>query len=315
MSKKTQIQTIHAGAGRGARLMLPPVRDFNLQSERFFMKPLYVDPIPGRADEVADEASRLGVFSTALEAKVEDSLMESRAEDSSAVVLQIDRPTAVAKAITCAAEYEKPVLQYMLLRVPDGNLYGIRMAFQSNENAEMKKAVKFYERLAEVTARSGHSMIVGEEGRSEHLIMEPSYRAWFGNHMKETLPKIVTGLEPDSHPIEMTPDGRRTLWVTIHDSGSSWSDPRGLAFELAERPSMPLIRGQEFMIAELGPKGLRLHQGSIRRIDGKLAIHGTSVVTEQTMREAEALRRETELALQRAVRQTISLSQPAFTTD
>jgi hypothetical protein len=118
----------------------------------------------------------------------------------------------------------------------------------------------------------------------------------------------------------VTTDGRKTMSLMLRDSSGGWSDPTDLARAIVEHPSMPVTRGKDFAVGEIGPDGVRVHVLRVRATDGKPAINASAVVSPDAYRAAdaerrEAIRRELAEAVARAERQTVTRTRPIFTTD
>lgn len=323
-TERTTILVRNAGAGRGARLMQTAVADWNGVSSRAEIQLQYADPVPQRAMTLVHEARTRGITAQAIESKIEDVLMTEGDAETAPVLLNIDRPQAIGVALSAAATRPRPILGYLLMRMPAGELFGLRFVVQAGDATSKRQGAEFFGKLAQVTARAGSSYVVGAEGRSEHLAIEPVYRDWFGRHMQENVGKIVAGLEPDANPFELTPDGRTTLPLQIVSGSNIWRDPIELARSVAASPTTPLVRGEDFVVGEVGPDGIRLHQVRLRMTDGRLALRGTAVFDLASM-EAAAIERERlvieqrarELAevIARASRETLLRTRPVFTTD
>jgi hypothetical protein len=288
--------------------MLAAIREYNEQSDRFVVRPRYVDPVPGRARRLATQAQALGVPAQAYEAPIEEFLGTATATRPSALILNLDRPAALARTIRISMDTSTPVLGYLLIRMPHGDLYGLRMAVQGDERARKGEAVLFFEQLSGVVARSGSSAVVGMNGRPEHLAAEPRYRTWFAEHMQSNVGKLVAGLEPESSPLELTRDAERTLTLMLRDHRNGWSAPGVLARAVVAEPETPIVPGEEFAVGEIGPDGIRFHPVRVRKLDGEVAVRGASRYDPEAIADAEAARRASE-------RDALSRSRPAFTTD
>lgn len=313
-----RVEVLTAGANRGARLMQPAIAAFNRVSTRFALTPLYVDPVPERAMSLAREGVARGVASRAIEARIEE-VLPRRDEDTFPLIVSVDNAAAVASALEAAGD-ERPVLIYFLVRMPNDELLGIRGVLQEGDGESRELGARFFRKLAEVTARSGAAAVVGNQGRPEHLALEPAYRAWFAAHMHANMTKLVARTQPESDPFEVTMDGRKTMSLMLKDSRGGWTDPSELARAVVEHPSMPITRGRDFVVGEIGPDGVRLHVLRVRATDGKPAINASAIVSPDAYRAAdaerrEAIRRELAAALARAERQTVTRTRPVFTTD
>ena len=290
---------------RGARLMLPAIKKFNRLSRRFHVVPYYVDPVPGRAESLAAKAIGWRVTAQHQEGRIEEVLLRST-PDSFPSVLHLDRPKAASSAMRAAQRAMRPILAYMLVRTPQEELIGIRIVIGADETAEMQTAAQFFDRLGDLTVRSGATSVVGRGGRVDHRAIEPVYRQWFAHHMGSNLAKLVAGLEPESDPIEVTYDGRTSLPFLIIENNDDWMDPSALAKMVLSEPGTPILRGKDFAVGELGSGGIRIHRVRLR-LDGKPALQAQSIIDATTLSE--------ELARERARRRTISRTQPVMTTD
>ncbi len=317
--KRTKVEVLTAGANRGARLMQPAFEAFNRASNRFTLATVYADPVPERASSLVIEAERRGIPARGVEARVEE-VLPSREFKHLPLILSVDNPETIAKALETAILAERPILIYFLIRLPNDELLGVRAVLQEGDEERQQLAARFFRRLAQVTARSGAAAVLGAEGRPEHLALEAAYRQWFADHMNANLTKIVAKIRPESDPFEVTTDGQTTMPLLMRESPEGWRDPSVLAREIVEQPTDPITRGHDFTVGEIGPDGIRFHVARMRALDGKPAIHSAAVVDPKTYEAADAERqervqREAQEALQRAERQTVSRTQPVFTTD
>jgi len=265
------IRVINGGAHRGATLNLPHFGEFNRNSTTYQVQPHYIDPVPGRAAALAERATSMGIPAAWMEGRVEQCLPELRQhQPTTPLLLNIDRPRELATAIRQSRGL--PVLAYMMMRTPNGELLGIRVVIEAGDDEGRERTAAFFDQLGEVTARRGHNAIFGERGEASHLANEPLYRAWFAKHAEENLPKVIAGLEPDSALIEVTRDGTTAMPMLVHDSRQTgWAEPMDLAREVTESGA-PLLRGEDFVVAEQGPDGVRLHQARVRKTDKALAV-------------------------------------------
>src|SRR5947207_2516534 len=246
-----RVEVLTAGANRGARLMQPAIGAFNRASTRFALTPVYVDPVPERAAQLAREGTLRGIASQSIEARIEE-VLPARREDNFPLIVSVDNPQAVASALESASDASRPVLIYLLVRMPNQELLGIRAVLQEGDVESRRLGARFFRKLGEVTARSGASAVVGAQGRPEHLALEPAYRAWFAEHMNANMTKLVAHTQPESDPFEVTTDGRKTMSLMLKDSTGGWTDPTDLARAIVEHPTMPITRGRDFMVGEIG---------------------------------------------------------------
>jgi hypothetical protein len=307
------------GANRGALQMQRAFQEFNRASNRFTLSPIYADPVPERAALLVREAAKRGVPARAIEARVEE-VLPSREFKHLPLILSVDNAEAIASALESVVLAERPVLIYFLIRLPNEELLGFRAVLQHGDEEHLKVGVRFFRKLAHVTARSGAAAVLGAEGRPEHLALEMAYRRWFADHMNANLTKIVAKIRPDSDPFEITTDGQTTMSLLMRESPNGWADPSVLAREVIESPAAAIARGRDFGVAEIGPDGVRLHIARVRALDGKPAIQAAAVVDPSAYNAAdverrERARRELQQSIERAERHTMSRTRPVFTTD
>jgi hypothetical protein len=314
---RSPVEVTVGGANRGARTMQRAIADFNRTSARFALAPTYVDPVPERALALVREGATRGIRARAVEARIEEVLSDDN-QPRSPLIVSVDNPHAVASALERAEG--RPILVYLLVRMPSQELMGIRVVIRSGDDQERALAARFFRALGKVTARSGASVVIGVNGRPEHVALEPAYRAWFAEHMQSNMTKLVANIAPENDPLEVTFDGRKTMSLMVKESGATWSDPSELARAVVEHPLMPITRGRDFAIGELGPDGVRMHVLRVRATDGKPAIKARAVVTPEAYRaadveEREAIRRELAAAMGRAALATLGVTLAIFTTD
>lgn len=314
-----KIEVITAGANRGARMMQPAIEVFNQASERFTLAPVYVDPVPQRANQLVRSAHARGIPATGIEGRLDEVLSEGRL-NTRPLIISVDNAASIASALETIDLKIRPVLIYFLVRMPNDQLLGIRAVLQRGDEDLERLAAEFFKSLAFVTARSGASAVLGAEGRPAHIQLEAVYRNWFATHMHANVPKIIAGTRPESDPIEVTLDGNTTMTLMLQDATAGWSDPSTLARRVVAEPASPISRGRDFAVAEIGRDGIRLHVVRLRATDGKPAIGAAAVVDADAYRAADAERRERarrELlaAVERAERETLSRRRPVFTTD
>lgn len=315
MASAKEQYVMSGGAGRGSVLMMPTYQDWNQRSDRFQLRVHYVDPIPGRAEAVARAASSDGVPASFEEGRIEDVMVQEQ-EHEAMVVLHLDQSKAIAKVLQAEQERPDATLGYLLMRTPKGELAGIELALQPSDRTAKATCARFFDHLARFTARSGSDAVIGEQGLVEHRMAEPVFRAHFARHFRANMPKLAAGIEPESYPLEITWDGRRGQPFLVLFP-KEWSDPIDVANHVVESPEIPLIRGGEFTIAECGPDGIRLHQVRRRVFDDRISVQGAVLVNDEEYDIAakERARREARAALERAQRQTISRTQPVWTSD
>jgi hypothetical protein len=326
---------IDAGTNRGGRGLLPHVAQLQRESDVIDVELIGVDPVPGRANRFITDAAQFGLHGQAREAKIEDVINEGVPEGAP-VILNMDTPAAHAHALYQLADRKIPVLGALYAASPvDGQLHGFRYVFGAEEHEEKREVAGMFRSLHAFAARGGRERVWGEQGRPEHLPLEPVYRDWTGRFVRENLAKTAIGLSSNNHYIEMTRDGRRTLPIIIRESPNGWASPFALATEVLGNPPAPILRGDDFAIAELGHNGARFHFARLGKTDGRLRVNGYAGFDRDTLdaaeREARAQQvqhtqslqradrerqqREVAEAVRRAEQKTITRRRPLFFTD
>jgi hypothetical protein len=314
---KRVVTVLNGGAHRGARENIAAFAEFNLSSAATAIQPVYTDPLPGRALELKEEAARRGVVAGAIEGKVETIVKAIAGASSDPLVLNIDRASGIASVLRDTRGLNRAILGYLLVKLPDGGLRGIRYVLEPKDAEAREAAITFFETLAHVSERNTSDAIFGEHADPVHALLEPAIRRWFTEHTKANLAKIVAGLEPVSNVFEVTSNGHETLplFVTIR---RKWSDPLALAETVVANPSLPIRKGARFVIAEVLPgDGIRFHDVR-RRTDDRVTVGGAEVVNLAAVREAvrrEEVARQAAEARRRAEADTLSLRRPVWTTD
>lgn len=328
---KRTLTVVIGGAHRGALENIPAFVEFNRSSQALALVPIYADPSPGRARELAQEAERRGVAARGVEGRVEDIDSVPSIDANSVLVLNLDRARAIANALKSIEKTPRAVLGYLLVKLPSGKLWAVRFVLEAHDDAARKQAIAFFERLGDVSERNSSAAILGEAADPAHALVEPAIRRWFGDHTKRNIAKLAAGVEPASAAFEVTSDGQTTLplLVAIRDD---WSDPGALADGLIANPASPIRKGTQLVVAEVTPHGIRFHSVR-RRTDDRVTVGGVEVIDRAAVEaqsahavqrldrlpphvaDEDAARREAAEVLARAARETLSRRNPALTTD
>ncbi|MCC6217862.1 MAG: hypothetical protein IT376_23595 [Polyangiaceae bacterium] len=295
---KKVITVLNGGAHRGARENMRAFVDFNLESSGAQVIPYYIDPAPGRALATQEEAEGRGIIARAIEGRIEDALVSGDIDATAPVVLNLDRASAVASALHAVENFNRAVLAYMMLKLPSGRLWAVRLALEPRDGVAREAAFAFFDRIAAVSERNASAGIFGTGADPAHALAEPAIRAWFAEHTRANLSKIAAGVEPVTNVFEATSDGQRTVGLHIVVR-PSWSDTAALADEVVSNPTWPIRRGSQFVVAEVTPEGVRFHLVR-RRSDERVTVHGTDTINRAAV---EAQEKAQALAVARAAEQ------------
>jgi hypothetical protein len=272
------------GAGRGSEQMQPLVARLNDVSTVLRLDQRFVDPDPGKAVTLAERGRRLGLRTSYRETTGEAYLEQSHGDRSPAVVA-IDDPRAIARILELGIE--RVLFIYLLIHPPFGGLTGWRFVLPP-ENAELKRRLAdFFQKLAEVTA-PGSSRDVFEPPVN-HLT-EDLHRKSFAEHFEQNIAKVVNGLEPETAPAEVTFDGREISQVEILESQQRWRTSEELLRDLQSSLQVPVRRGTNFAILEIGENGIRIHQARYRVRDGRFALNRLTATEPESVQRAEVNR-------------------------
>lgn len=315
-----------AGANHGGRGALPYLVRLGNDAERTNITIITVDPVPGRAQALAATANTLGIEAVGREEKIENVINDL--PDGAFVVLNVDNPAAHARALELLSERRIGCVGYGFLKEPRGQLFAFRYVHSAEDYEAKRREATFFRGIERFTARGGRERIFGARGRPEHVAMEEIHRAWFGEHLNENARKYTAGIPSNHYHLELTSDGTRTLPVFVQESHLEWAEPSTLTQTVLLDPPEPVMRGDEFVVAEVHEEGVRLHFARLRRTDGRLSIGGYAAFDATTLdaleaaereralaAERERLQREAETALQRAEQQTVTRRAPFFMTD
>lgn len=285
---KTTHRVWNAGAHRGARGNLSALANLNRESERMAIEVMPVDPIPGRAMAFATEARALGLTATPTEGKIEE-VVATSAYQGEPKIFNVDRASTLAVGLAATESAAPPVLFYLILVLPSGRMAGLRGAIAPEETRFRAQAKTFFDALAKVSERAGSKAIWGAAADPAHLALEPSMRStFFAEHCKQNLAKFLAGLEIESPALEICFDPSEPIPLHVVER-DTWGDPYAVVEGVAENPDSTIARGQKFVVAEVTPLGVRLHESARRSFDAKVVVKGTSTIDEaSTLAHAEA---------------------------
>jgi hypothetical protein len=315
VAPRRELAVLNGGSNRGARENLAAFEIFNRRSQEYALVVTFVDTMPGRAPVIVSEAGQRNIRAVPIEGRFEE-VLPTFTESRAPAILNLDRPASIATALKAGRGGNRPFLVYLLLRFPPplGVLWGLRLVLTPAEPAAWEDAIRFFEVLAEITARRGAAGVI--ETGADGSARERLFRAWFVEHTVANLSHVISGTEPDHPPFEAF-NGERTMPVIVRES-TTWADPVVLAQELAARPPLPLMRGDAVIIAEVRRgDGIRFHLLNYRRSDGQFVLRGGIAVDAARFEQLEIAERQRriEAALREAQRMELSRRAAAMTTD
>jgi hypothetical protein len=302
---RTVLQTRVVGQNVGGRHVINTIADLNAVSPSVEIAVRGIDVNPNNLMRTAVEAAHRGLSYEPFNLRGEDLIQREAASPDQPIILATDDPRANARICAAAAAAGCAVLCYLMIRLPSKRLVGLTAVLPRDAAEEKLALALFLAGLADVTARRGSRAVLGEMGLPEHAFLEPHFRLLFKEHLATNLSKVLFNLDPEAAPIEVSFDGEARMPLIVTDSRRGWRTPDVLARDIVERPSVALEPGKDLSIGEVGPEGIRLHVARLRTLDGAISVNETTVV------DAAAF----EQALRRAERQTVTKTNPAWTTD
>ena len=277
MHSKTErmvVPLLVAGNGRGARAMLPYIERHNRVSKSTEIVLACVEPAPGKGEAFAALARSRGVEARALESSIERVLDDHDVRDAVVVYSAVDRPGAVRAAVDGARTRSLPAVGYFLLAFPEPTrkLFGIRFVVRPDEAKAHDDLALLLDTLSALVPRGSSRDIFGGGGTMTGNLAEPTIRAGFAEHLTRNAPKVIAGLEPESPSIEIA-STERVSRLHVVDHKDAWVSPSVLWADILNQSDVMLRRGSTLVVAEVGPgPGLRLHQATVRAIDGALTF-------------------------------------------
>jgi hypothetical protein len=294
------------GLNRGGRHAMDTIDLFNQASPLVTLGVNGYEMNPNRIHEAGAFAAERGLRLATHHGRVQDFVAADgvKAADRP-IIIAVDDARSAAEVCAMCASFNRAVLLYLIIRLPNKQLVGLTAVLRKEDAQEKVALTALLLALSECTVRKGHRAVLGDDGLPEHVFQEPHYRQLFRAHLTDNLPRLLWDLEPEAAPIEVTFNGDTRMPLLIEDSRAGWRDATTLARDVLARPSVPIAPGKDLCVGEVGPDGIRLHTARYRALDRGLSVNATSVIDTAAFEEA----------LRRAERQTISRTYPVYTTD
>ncbi len=324
IASRETLPIIMAGAGRAAVATLPRHAQFNKTSQRFAFAFDIVDPAPGKSFEFARAAAPLGIVVRPHERMIQD-VIRARELGTEPVLLHIDDAAAMAETVGLVRGTDHPIAGAFIVKSPTDRLFAAFFIVLPGDDAGFERLSRLLSTIAKFQAPGGGSQVIGDGARSEHRVLEPTFRRWMAERIHANLPRVAARLPLEESSITLTEDGFTSTPLFVHE-GKDFAEPRELASVIASRGEWRVRLGAPVSIAELTDDGLRLHRIRRRVLDRGLSTESTSTVLSQEERKREAEARAaaaseaaaTEAlskALTRAERETVNLDALVLVTD
>lgn len=305
-----------AGSGRMANYMLPRLAHWKERSQRTFDIDL-VSPNAVQLVKVTRDATAAGLSVRPVEAKIENVIRAEEDGTRRAYVLGIDDIAAIEKTLLASITSRSRILITIFLNVPGEGLLGFVILLGVDDEPRKRELAKLFAALKPVAINEGANSMFGAANKS----MESMMRALMVSHVTDTLDKFLADL-PAHADILVTRDGRSAVRLVIEDSSDGFKMPDALARSVMATVSTPLKPGSDFMIAEIGPGGVRFHSARLRAVDGQITINGAEVfdvtptLKESVVRTLDKVRESAVArAIERAARNTATILNPVAASD
>jgi len=304
-----------AGSGRMANYMLPRLANWKERSQRTFDIDL-VSPNAVQLVKVTRDATAAGLSVRPVEAKIENVIRPEEDGTRRAYVLGIDDIAAIEKTLLASITSRSRILITIFLNVPGDGLLGFVILLGADDEPRKRELAKLFAALKPVAINEGRSMFT-----AANKSMESMMRALMVNHVTDTLDKFLADL-PAHADVLVTRDGKNAVRLVIEDSSDGFKMPDALARSVMATVTTPLKPGSDFMIAEIGPDGVRFHSARLRAVDGQITINGAEVLdVTPTLKESVVATldkvRESAVAraIERAARNTATILNPVTASD
>ena len=281
----TKIVTVVIGIGRaGTRLIDVLPRINHTLGSRLDL--VLVDAEPGRSRDAAARLRSMGMQSQFLEAPIEDvRIVGTNSGDPQGIMVNLtDDPGVTPWLLRKYRGFS--VITQIYTRMPNGTLYGQSATLRPEAETEREKLAAFFEAAQKVTARTGAEDLWGSLGLPEHRMAEPLYRNWQMRLLEGSLMRLATKRDLPGDPIQISIDGQTSVPMIIQDHRDRWRGDEEITAEIVDSACQPLIRGRGFAIGEIGPDGVRIHHARLRKLDGRVSLHGFSALDKAAIEDA-----------------------------
>jgi hypothetical protein len=316
IDRDTKLSTL-IGANNGAYGTLSHLQAFNLSTDRYALEIVAVDSFPGRAVRFAESARARGLRARGIEA---DARALAEKDIAPIVLIHVDDAHTVAGLLVRIEG--RHVLFLLFVRTPNDRLLTISGAFEPDDVEERLAAALLVAALGYNTITAGSDRVFGPLGMPEHRAIEPLFRHEFGTRVTKNISKMLANLPLEEPGLRVTVDGEHALRTQVRDARTAgFANPAVLAYDFFDRPPFAVEKGEDVVIAEVGPDGeIRFHTIRQRAIDGAVTVGGTAVIDPRgippydTERWNVAGQQQREL-LARAAREAITRRRPVYVAD
>ena len=321
-SSKKQFPIVLAGAGRGGQANLSAFKQFNNEAIKAELLLGIIDPVSGRAETLATKAMTEGIKAIGGEEHIEDIVFEGGI--CPPIVTAIDTASDNAQTIRNAEESLQTVIGQLLVKTNEDDLFALRFHLRHKDKIARLQTLALLDAMSRISERKGGESVWGEEGRTEHRLLEPVFRENYAQSLARDLRKTLFHLEPECSPLEISFDGK-TVYPLIVETNPRHLPPEELLDDLPSHLYLPFGRGDSLVVAEIVGNDIGLQKVSRRRSDGCLVLSDiadtTSIAQADGMQSMIDRYREEQVNEEKARlqarlnRSSLSLSKPITTTD
>ncbi len=271
---RTVLEPLIGGSNRGASAILPFFTAINETSSAIEVRPRVVSPRPDQLARIQQLGASRHLSLVTHEAKIEDVITAEGADASAPLILTLDSPNAIFVALTVAALTNRSILLYVFFQMGRGGLVSLAAILTRHDDQLKRQLAMFFAALGGVTVRTGSAAVFGEDAPAANHDMEEFLRDWIGHHMATNLQKVIVDLEPNTAPIQVSRDGEKAMTFLIEDSRDGFKTVDALRTSVLDNLVLPLERGKDLLVAEVGPEGVRFHDARLR-LDGSFDLRTT----------------------------------------
>lgn len=293
---KRTVNTVVAGAHRGAEAALNALITLNNTNKALSIIPHYVDPIDGRAEAMAEAARQQGLDGAlGTVARIQDE--KAVAGEADLVIHHLDRADAIAESHAITVNNGTPSLSYLAMLLPGRAVLGVA-AVDDRQSPEASAQIQtFFRGVARVSARAGSGSVFGVEAPIESNQAEALIRSWFARHSDDCVQKLAAGVAPTRYPLEITFDGDESIPLFVVESDTPATSLEQLAESVLMNPHTPIPRGSRFVVCEVLPNAVRFVTIRHRSFGGVNVTGQTSVTDRDVLAQASTRRESTDSGL------------------
>jgi len=239
-----------------------------------------VDLIPGRPEGYVARATRAGLKARSILGNVERLDVDSL-DPRTVMWFHVDRGSPSAMVLSNLLDEPRPVMLYLLLRLADGSLWALAVAIPASDQQSLLQAIHLLNAIDHLTPPTSHDRVFGGVNAPQVPTVEPLIRQDFLRHAVDVYVELARQVPNISrYPFEISRGGGPMVPLVPVDRSHRWGTAAQLAARIAVDAPAVLAAGDDFVAAERGPDGLRLHWVSAAAMpdgDAERGVHQARV--------------------------------------